>query len=547
MSLTVSAEIIAATQTPSLQRYRQSVERMAAGQEMLIDTSKLDPQSLDDLMAAAHAAGDAKTSRAIESILLAQSGKFDRAVPNFKAFKGVLEAFLKSDCIDGWIYVAGKDNRLYPQLVTSISYDDGYRKVQPSVCIHTTSIGFFHDNNGKPQYGVHHSAHSFFPQAVAKRRVADILVSDGIYKETQALRDAHMASIERHHKVTKAAFAQQFRVTGTAYYSKGRAQHQDSPAMTSRRVIHDLKPTERGPVQFYADSYIFADNADSGGVGPVPEQPVIRVFDLHTHGFFWVHADYMQPYEYDKSLRDKLILPATHRDLLDVLTADIGAFVNDLIEGKSAGNVILCKGIPGVGKTLSAEVYAELIERPLYSINSGSLGTTAETIAENLEEIFLRAKRWNTVLLLDEADVFVVQRGNNIEQNAIVAEFLRTLEYFDGLLFMTTNRPNDIDEAIISRCAAIIDYAPPEKDATAAVWRVMAEQFQSPLDKELISQLVALFPEITPRDIKMLFRLALRVATAHKTPLSLDTFRRCAMFRAIKMETGCMPQASTPV
>ena len=32
----------------------------------------------------------------------------------------------------------------------------------------------------------------------------------------------------------------------------------------------------------------------------------------------------------------------------------------------------------------------------------------------------------------DEADVFVVRRGGNLEQNAIVAVFLRTLEYFDG-------------------------------------------------------------------------------------------------------------------
>lgn len=53
-------------------------------------------------------------------------------------------------------------------------------------------------------------------------------------------------------------------------------------------------------------------------------------------------------------------------------------------------------------------------------------------------------------VLLDEADVFVVERGNNIEQNVTVAEFLRTLEYFDGLLFMTTNRPAEIDEALTS-------------------------------------------------------------------------------------------------
>lgn len=45
---------------------------------------------------------------------------------------------------------------------------------------------------------MYQTAHSFSPQSVANRRLADILSADGIYKETQALRDAHMASLERH-------------------------------------------------------------------------------------------------------------------------------------------------------------------------------------------------------------------------------------------------------------------------------------------------------------------------------------------------------------
>ena len=49
------------------------------------------------------------------------------------------------------------------------------------------------------------------------------------------------------------------------------------------------------------------------------------------------------------------------------------------------------------------------------------LGTTAEEIEKNLKMVFDRATRWDCVLLLDEADVFVVKRGDSIEQNAIVA------------------------------------------------------------------------------------------------------------------------------
>ena len=536
MSLTVSTDLVEATDAEQLKSYRDYANGLRGDRELEIDTATLDVDGLNDLLAAAKAVGDTKTARAVDSILFARAGRFDKPVANFKAFKGVLEAFLKADMIDGWIYVTGDDGKLYPQLVTAVSYDDGMSygrgKSNPTVCIHTISYGFALDGNYKPHFGVNEKAHRFYPQIVANRRVADILAAEGIYKESVALREAHLKSLERHREVTQDAFAKQFRVTGAVYHYEGENYQRRGQELSARKVIHDLDSKDYAPAQRNAESYLFAEG---DGLGLLPEHPVVKVFDLRTHEFFWVHADNMEPHSYDKSLREKLILPPTHRDLLDVLTTDLGAFVNDFVEGKSAGNVILCKGIPGVGKTLTAEVYAELIERPLYSIHSGALGTTAEAIEENLKVIFQRGSRWNCVLLLDEADVFVVQRGNNIEQNAIVAEFLRTLEYFDGLLFMTTNRPDDIDEAIISRCAAIINYAPPTAPDAAAIWGVMATQFQVELGDELIAELVSLFPQIAPRDIKMLLRLALRVAAAKNEPLTVKTFRRCAMFRAIKM------------
>ena len=220
-----------------------------------------------------------------------------------------------------------------------------------------------------------------------------------------------------------------------------------------------------------------------------------------------------------------------------MLTSNLDAFTQDVIEGKSAGNVILCKGAPGVGKTLTAEVYAELIERPLYAIRASTLGTQPAEIEKNLDDILARARRWKCVLLLDEADVFVSRRSiHNLEQNAIVSVFLRQLEYFDQLLFLTTNRPDEIDEAIISRCAAVIRYDLPGREHARAIWQVMARQFNTTLDDALISQLLDLFPHIAPRDIKMLLRLALRMSQARQLTLDAELFRQCAMFRDIAMQ-----------
>ena len=539
MSLILSTELISATKSNSLNIYRECGEDLGKNRELDINTSMLDEEGIADIIKAGHLVGDMKTARAAEAILMARSGKFGKPVPNFMAFQGVLEAYLKSDLIDGWIYKTEADGKHYPQLVTGISYESpgyGREKKNHVVRIITSSYGFSDNNRRKSAVGIFRAVHSFSPHEVANRRIADILSGEGIYKETPALKAAYIASLERHRSLVMEGFGKQFRINGAAYWYEEDNYSRRGLKLCNRRAIHDLESSDYGALIRHEESELFDVNGNSSGVGEVPEHPIVRIFDVNTYEFLWVHGDNLTVYEYDKSLRDKLVLPASHRDLLDVLTTDLGAFVNDFIEGKSSGNIILCKGIPGVGKTLTAEVYAELIERPLYAIHSGSLGTTVEHIEKNLRMIFQRAKRWNCVLLLDEADVFVVQREKNIEQNAIVAEFLRTLEYFDGLLFMTTNRPDDIDEAIISRCAAIINYSTPGPEDASAIWRVMAEQYQSNISNALISDLVRIFPEISPRDIKMLFRLALRVSASSKEPLSIETFRRCAMFRAIKIK-----------
>ncbi len=116
-----------------------------------------------------------------------------------------------------------------------------------------------------------------------------------------------------------------------------------------------------------------------------------------------------------------------------------------------------------------------------------------------------------------------------------MAEFLRSMEYFSGLMFMTTNRPSEIDDAILSRCAAVIGYQPPNQEDATRIWRVMLDNYGAAnrLTESVLKELVQVFDGITARDIKMLLRLALRVSDAQREPLSVDLFRRCAMFRAL--------------
>lgn len=132
----------------------------------------------------------------------------------------------------------------------------------------------------------------------------------------------------------------------------------------------------------------------------------------------------------------------------------ISTFNLDVIRGKGRGLVILLHGAPGVGKTATAEAIAMENDRPLFPITCGDLGFSPATVEKSLRDIFRYAHLWECILLLDEADVFFTQRergGHNLEKNALVGVFLRVLEYYSGILFLTTNRVGILDEAFRSR------------------------------------------------------------------------------------------------
>jgi SpoVK/Ycf46/Vps4 family AAA+-type ATPase len=112
--------------------------------------------------------------------------------------------------------------------------------------------------------------------------------------------------------------------------------------------------------------------------------------------------------------------------------------------------------------------------------------------------------------------------------------FLRVLEYFNGLLFLTTNRIDDIDEAIVSRCIALIRFHSPDEAARRRIWGVMSEQFALGLSEELIDALVTIYPQTSGRDIKGLAKLVSKYCHHRDTAPDLDVFKRCAIFRGLE-------------
>jgi len=265
----------------------------------------------------------------------------------------------------------------------------------------------------------------------------------------------------------------------------------------------------------------------------LPVHAYLFLFHLELHQHLWVHVDDVLPYVYQPELKDKLVLPPEQTELIDILTAEMDVLQEDVVAGKSGGTTVLCAGPPGVGKTLTAEVYAEVTSRPLYRVHSGQLGLSVSAMEAALKEALTRAQRWGAVMLIDEADVYIKKRSDDITANAVVGVFLRVLEYFDGLLFLTTNRIDDIDEAIVSRCIALIRYHAPDVAARERIWGVMAAQFGLDLSAAMLKDLAVIYPQASGRDIKGLTKLVAKFCQHKALAPTLAVFARCAMFRAL--------------
>ncbi|KAK1658313.1 P-loop containing nucleoside triphosphate hydrolase protein [Colletotrichum godetiae] len=155
--------------------------------------------------------------------------------------------------------------------------------------------------------------------------------------------------------------------------------------------------------------------------------------------------------------------------------------MTDIIKGKGRGLVILLHGPPGIGKTLTAESVAQLAGKPLFSVGVSDIGLKPAEVEQNLEALFELAANWRAVLLFDEADVFLESRSSHtsdLNRNALVSVLLRVLEYYDGILILTTNRITQFDIAVQSRVNLGIKYDDLQREQKLEIFKNFIEQLK---------------------------------------------------------------------
>ncbi|KAH6664637.1 hypothetical protein B0J14DRAFT_493413 [Halenospora varia] len=179
---------------------------------------------------------------------------------------------------------------------------------------------------------------------------------------------------------------------------------------------------------------------------------------------------------WDDSVFDQLQIASGSKKLIQALTTRHSSHkkahaFDDFVKGKGLGLNILMYGPPGVGKTMTAEALSELLHMPLFTVSAANLSQNSSDLDSQLSKIFDVASHWNALLLLDEADSFLRRRSDNSQHNALVAVFLRKLEYYSGIMLLTTNRVTEFDDAVQSRIHIGIAYSPLGFDTRLSIWK----------------------------------------------------------------------------
>lgn len=437
-----------------------------------------------------------------------------------------------------WIWKKNEDGMFVPLFVNNIEYKRTKAEEGESsayIYLNTTFIRK-HDKKLKQEVKNISIYASYFREDKHTKNfsITNIAEDNDFYFDSEVIYKEYLNSIKKYddiqNKTGKQFIAKGKGINITSNYWSYRNSYVNlvNNGIANRLVIDEIK--EESVIDNHTSCKLWKQT----NLFEIPIHPYIQVYDLSDHQELIVHVDLIEDYKYDKTVINKIVIKPEQRDLLDILCVSDDDLMEDIIKGKTGGIIVMCSGVAGVGKTLTAEVYSEFMERPLYKIQSSQLGITVKELEENLKNCLIRAARWQAILLIDEADTYIRERGDDIVQNCIVGVFLRMLEYYKGVLFMTTNKATSIDDAIISRCIAHLKYELPNPEELTRIFKILSEQYTLKIKDEDINGIIQLNKSkgilMSGRDVKNTLKLLKKISDKKKKQIDVEMFKSVSTF-----------------
>ena len=246
---------------------------------------------------------------------------------------------------------------------------------------------------------------------------------------------------------------------------------------------------------------------------------VATAFALRDKKWCLVKLNDIKEPVYKEDAYEKLVMDEDRKGFMKIITVfqEKNTF-KDLIDGKESGAVFLLNGASGQGKSALVESISELLHKPLYQVTSGELGAEPSDVERAFVNLLDNATRWNAIVQIDEADIYLRKRDNDdIKRNAIVSIFLRQLEYFNGVIFLTSNLADEIDPAFDSRIIQKFQFKKLESNDRKQIWKNLLDRQGVTITDKQAATLAA--DDINGRQIKNIIKAAISMSLAKEKPL----------------------------
>ena len=209
---------------------------------------------------------------------------------------------------------------------------------------------------------------------------------------------------------------------------------------------------------------------------------------------------------------------------------------------RGLGLCAIFSGDSGTGKTMAAEVLANMLKVNMYRIDVSMVASKwlGET-ERNLSEIFAATESSDSILFFDEAESLFSKRTDSKDArdryaNMETGYMLQRIETYDGIVILSTNLRGNIDAAFMRRMQFGITFEPPEEFMRRELWQ-RAFPKDTPLDSDVsFSELAKVYENLTGGQIRLIAIGAAMVAASSGTPVNMECIHRGFMAEMHKQQ-----------
>ena len=227
-----------------------------------------------------------------------------------------------------------------------------------------------------------------------------------------------------------------------------------------------------------------------------------------------------------EKLRETVVLPLKNPDVYDRIARETRSEFS-----LNRPRAVLFTGPPGTGKTTMArhvgkEAGLSVVHVPLENILSAYYGESTKRLGAIFDAA--TAAREPLILFLDEIDALAPSRNEKLFEASrrLLSVLLRKIDGLETqnniITVGATNRPQDLDSALLSRFDTILEFNEPDEADVRELLAFFARQLTADENKKLAAQLqgmsVRAIRDVCLRAERQLAREQIEQGTASTTP-----------------------------